>query len=267
MNYWKNKAILITGGSAGLGFALAEAGARAGARVAIVARDPVKLQTALAKLQSIHPAAIALTADVTSQADVAHMMQQTLEQFGSLDMLINNVGVSMRGEALKTPPEEYARLFECNFLSVVRCTQAAAPHLIASRGHVVNIGSLAAKAAARFLGAYPASKFPLAAFSQQLRLELGPEGVHTLLVCPGPLRRDDAHERYRQQAEHLPPEAMKPGGGVKLKGIDPTSLARQIFLACERRQPELIVPWKAKWLFALSQLWPSWGDWLIRKMT
>jgi short-subunit dehydrogenase len=117
------------------------------------------------------------------------------------------------------------------------------------------------------LGAYPASKFPLAAYAQQLRLELGPLGLHTLLVCPGPIRRDDAGSRYDSKAGDLPAAAREPGGGVKLKGIDPDWLARRILVACERRQAELIVPGRAKLLFAISQLWPALGDWIVTRMT
>ena len=80
---------------------------------------------------------------------------------------------------------------ELNLIALVRCTRAAVAHLLARRGHVVNIGSLAAKSAARWVGAYPATKFAVAAYSQQLRLELGPEGLHVLLVCPGPIPRKD----------------------------------------------------------------------------
>jgi short-subunit dehydrogenase len=136
-----------------------------------------------------------------------------------------------------------------------------------ARGHVVHIGSLAAKSASRYLGAYPASKFPLAAYSQQLRLELGPHGLHTLLVCPGPIRREDAGSRYDAQAATLPPEARRPGGGVKLEGIEPDWLARRIMAACEQRQAELVVPARAKLLFALTQLWPTLGDWIITRMS
>jgi short-subunit dehydrogenase len=146
-------------------------------------------------------------------------------------------------------------------------TRAGLPHLLQTHGHVVHIGSLAAKTASRFLGAYPASKFPLAAYAQQLRMELGPQGLHVLLVCPGPIRRDDAGSRYDAEAGNLPPEARQPGGGVKLKGIDPDWLAHRILVACERRQAELIVPGRARLLFALSQLWPSLGDWIITRMT
>jgi short-subunit dehydrogenase len=267
MSYWINKVALITGGSSGLGWSLATAYVGAGARVVLIGRDAVKLQAAQARLSTSAANVLSLTADVTKPSDVERMIATTLSHFGQLDVLVNNVGVSMRGEVLNTPPGEFQRLFEVNFLSMVRCIQAAAPALIASRGHIVNIGSLAAKCAARYLGAYPASKFPVAALSQQLRLEIGPQGVHTLLVCPGPLRRDDAGARYAKQAAQLPAAAKQPGGGVKLKGIEPAWLSQQILRACERRQAELIVPGKAKWLFAISQLWPSFGDWLILRAT
>ena len=127
--------------------------------------------------------------------------------------------------------------------------------------------SLAAKSASRYLGAYPASKFPLAAYAQQMRLEQGPLGLHTLLVCPGPIRRDDAGSRYDSKAGDLPAAARQPGGGVKLKGIDPDWLARRILMACENRQAELVVPGRAKLLFAISQLWPALGDWIVTRMT
>ena len=158
-------------------------------------------------------------------------------------------------------------MWELNFLGLVRCTQAAAPHLIASRGHVVNIGSLAAKTASRFLGAYPASKFPVAAYSQQLRYELNPQGVHVLLVCPGPIARPDAGRRYDDQAGSLPESARRPGAGVKLKGIPPQRLIAKILRYCERRRPELVLPAKARLLFALAQLSPRLGDWIIGRMT
>ena len=107
----------------------------------------------------------------------------------------------------------------------------------------------------------------LAAYSQQLRLELGPQGLHVLLVCPGPLARD-TNRTYGADADpHLPPEAARPGGGVKTKAIDPADLAERILVACQRRRPEIVIPAKARLVFALSQLWPSLGDYLLRKFT
>jgi short-subunit dehydrogenase len=263
---WSHKTVLVTGGSAGLGLAIAEAFASAGARVAIVGRNTERLVDAQRKLQALSGETISIVADVTRDDDVQRMIAETVARFGTLDVLVNNVGVSMRGEALATPVEEYRRLLDLNFLSVVRCTQAAASELKATRGSVVMIGSLASKAASRYLGAYPASKFPLAAFAQQLRLELRDSGVHTLLVCPGPIRRDDAGVRY-DGASPLPESAKRPGGGVKLKGLDPAYVARRIVKACERRQAELVLPGRARLMFALAQLWPALGDWIVDRMT
>lgn len=206
-----------------------------------------------------------LHANITQQEDVDRIFETVRQTFGGLDVLVNNAGRSMRGKVLETTPEQFQALFDLNVLGTIRCTQAAAQMLLERKGHVVNIGSLAAKSAARFVGAYPVSKFAVAAFSQQLRLELGPEGLHVLLVCPGPIRRDDERLYPLEGLESIPDSARAPGAGVKIGRIDPDWLARKILDCCERRRPELVVPWKAKLLFALAQLSPTLGDWLVRK--
>jgi short-subunit dehydrogenase len=267
MPYWTNKTALVTGGSKGLGLAIARALVAAGAQVVITARNQEQLADAAASLSTSDQKCGWLPADVAQQDQVDALVAETIKMHGRLDLLVNCAGKSDRGEAAATTAEQFRDLLELNFLSAVRVTRAALPHLLKTHGHVVHIGSLAAKTASPFLGAYAASKFPLAAYSQQLRLELGPQRLHVLLVCPGPIRRDDAGSRYDSQATDLPPSAKQPGGGVKLPGIDPDWLARKILAACERRQPELIVPACAKLLFAISQIWPTLGDWIVTRMT
>jgi len=267
MSYWQGKVAIITGGSAGLGKALSKALGEAGANVMLAARDSERLERAVSELKQAGFTASGLAVDVTRGAETDALIAATLDRYGRLDCLINNVGKSTRGNAVDTSAEEFRELLELNFLSAVHCTQAAASHLRESHGHLVNIGSLAAKSVSRFLGAYPATKFALAGYTHQLRCELGPDGVHVLLVCPGPIARGDAGERYDKQSTGLPESARQPGGGVKLKGIDPNWLAKRILRACEKRQPELIVPAKARWLFAISQLWPSLGDRIIQRMS
>jgi short-subunit dehydrogenase len=208
-----------------------------------------------------------IAADVTNDEHVAMLVARAAEHYGQLDVLVNNAGRSGRRAVLDTTPDEFREFLDLNLLAAVRCTRAAAPHLLASRGHVVNIASLAAKAAARYLGAYPASKFALAAYSQQLRLELGPQGLHVLLVCPGPILGEERRTYGAEADPHLPAEAAKPGGGVKTKLISPADLAARIVAACERRRAEIVIPAKARLLFALGQLWPSLGDYLVRKLT
>jgi short-subunit dehydrogenase len=258
---------VVTGGSAGLGLAIGHALAAQGADVVPAARDAVRLEAAAAELRRhggrVHPVA----ADVAWQEDVDRLAATLGEQFGRVDFLCNCAGRSARGAALDQAPEDFQQLLEVNFLAVVRTTRALAPWLLESRGHLVNIGSLASKVAARYLGAYPASKFALAAYTQQLRMELSDQGLHVMLVCPGPIARDDAGRRYADSASGVPASAQAPGAGAKVSAVPPDHLAAAILRGCQQRRPELIVPAKAKLLFAVSQLSARWGDWLLRKST
>lgn len=269
MSYWEDKVVLVTGGSAGLGREIAAALARRKANVVISARDRQRLDATAEQLRECGGELLPVVADMTDDAQVEALVAAAVERFGRLDAVVNNVGRSSRSRVLEATPEQFQQSLELNLLTAVRCTRAAAEHLIASRGHLVNVGSLSSKTASPFLGVYSAGKFALAAYSHQLRLELGPRGVHVLLVCPGPIRRNDTSddERYREQTRDLPEAARQPGGGASLKGLDPVRLAEQILRACERRKAELVVPGKARLLFAISALWPSIGDWILQRYT
>lgn len=267
MSTWAEKVVVITGGSAGLGQVLVSAWAAAGARVIAVARDADRLQDSLASLGPLRDRVLPWTADVTVDDDVLQLFARIQAECGRLDVLVNNVGRSTRGALIETSPADLQRLWELNFLSMVRCTRAAFPLLRESRGHLVNIGSLASKSAARYLGGYPATKAAVAAYTQQLRYEWAEWGIHVLLVCPGPLRREDAGERYAAQSAGLPAAVSRPGGGVRLRGLDPHWLARRILKDCERRRVECVVPARARLLFAIQQLCPALGDWILARAT
>lgn len=273
MTSWQNKLVLITGGSSGLGLHLARAWGAAGAEVILVARDREKLTLAAelmtAKRYRVHVQA----RDITQPEEVVALAEWVNSEFGRLDVLVNAAGKSDRGRASEVSLQTYEELWRLNFLATVHCTQLFLPLLKKSVGHIVNIGSLAAKTAGPFLGAYPSSKFPVAAFSQQLRVELDEDRQprqrrppNVLLVCPGPIARDDAGSRYDEKSTDLPESARKPGGGAGVKAIDPVQLAAQILRACERRQCELVVPAKSRLLFVLQSLVPSWGDWLLKRV-
>jgi NAD(P)-dependent dehydrogenase (short-subunit alcohol dehydrogenase family) len=206
-----------------------------------------------------------IAADVAAPGAAAAAVTATLARYGRLDFVCHAAGASTRGTIVGTPLAEFERLLALNFLAAVELAQASADALCESRGSLVLVGSLATRVAPAYLGAYPASKHPLAALAQQLRLELGPRGMHTLLVCPGPLARGDAGTRYQASTDGLPDQAAKPGGGARVKAIDCAWLAEKALDACVARRAELVVPRKARLLFALSALMPSWGDWLLRK--
>jgi uncharacterized protein len=270
MSYWNGKRALIVGGSAGLGRALADVLAQHGARLAIVARGQQQLEAAAQDLKSRGADVLSIPADVTNLDDVKRLSESIHGAWGGIDLMCHCAGRSMRGTTLTTTPADFRDLWETNFLSAVHCIQQFAEPLTANRGHIVLIGSLASKVAAGYLGAYPASKFPLAALAQQLRMETEQSGLHTLLVCPGPIARDDQHgssARYASQAPDVPAAAHQPGGGAKVRVINPHWLAGKILRACEERRAELVVPKRARLLFIASQLSPRFGDWLLRRMT
>jgi short-subunit dehydrogenase len=263
--YWHNKRVLVTGGSSGLGLVIAKALVQAGAFVSICGRRQSVLDEAARELRTLTEAPekiSSFSADVTRLDDAQRLIESVVGQASSLDILINAVGQSSRSRIADVTPDQFRASWETNFLSAANCTQLAMPALLKSKGHVVFIGSLVSKIGARYMGPYPAAKFPLAAYAQQLRLELGPQGLHTLLVCPGPIAgKLTTPERY--EATNLPASAANPGGGANLKLLDPSDIALKILRACESRKLELILPGKAKLLFAISQMWPSLGDWLL----
>ncbi|MDR3109173.1 MAG: SDR family oxidoreductase, partial [Planctomycetaceae bacterium] len=252
----------------GLGRIIAEAFAAAGADLALVALEERDVETAATEIASQYGnRVVPIHANITVQDDVDRVFDEVRSQFGQLHCLVNNAGRSMRGHVLDTTPEQFQALFDLNVLGTIRCCRAAIPMLLPVRGHVINIGSLAAKSASRWVGAYPVSKHAVAAYSQQLRLELGEQGLHVLLVCPGPIQRSNERLYKLEGTDDIPESALAPGAGVKVKRIDPQKLASAILNACEQRRPELVVPWKARLLFAISQLFPSLGDWLVKRNT
>ena len=267
MNYWKEKTVLITGGSSGIGRVLADRFASVGARLAIVGIEPEGVKKAADEINESGGEAIGLTADITKDEDVQAMIDTTIERFGRLDVLVNNAGRSMRGALKDTTPEQFRDLMELNLIALVRVTLAALPHLLKQRGHIVNMGSLAAKTASRWVGAYPATKHAVAAYSQQLRLEHKDDGLHVLLVCPGPVARSGKRLYRLEGEENVPEQARGPAGGAKLPKINPDQLARAVLQACQNRREELIVPRHTRLLFVLSQIWPRLGDWLVLRNT
>ncbi|HEX4129714.1 MAG TPA: SDR family NAD(P)-dependent oxidoreductase [Pirellulales bacterium] len=265
MSYWREKVVVVTGASSGLGRVLAETWAAAGAHVVLAARGAETLEATAGEIRGNHVTQVlAVPTDVTNDDDVAGLIDRTIERFGRLDVLVNNAGRSMRRAIQDTTPSDFREQFELNTIAAVRATRFALPHLLATHGHVVNIASLAGKAPARYMGAYGPSKAALVSYTQQLRLELGPQGLHVLLVCPGPIARDEPRTYTAEELAGLPAAAAKPGAGVKTRSIEASWLAKKIVLACEHRRPELVAPALARPLLAMLQLSPRLGDVVLR---
>jgi dehydrogenase/reductase SDR family protein 7B len=177
------KTVLITGASSGIGEACARAFASRGARVALMARNAEALQRVAAALPP--ESSLCLPGDVSREADCRSAVEETLRRFGSLDVLVNNAGISMRALFRDTDPEVLRRLMDTNFWGSVYCTRYALPHLLERKGCVVGVSSIAGFRGLPGRTGYSASKFALQGFLEALRTEHLPDGLQVLVVCPG----------------------------------------------------------------------------------
>lgn len=264
MSNWKDKVVVVTGGSDGLGLEIVRIFATHHAPVISLARNPERNNSIAQSLTEQGLNVTAMTADVTRDESVHAVVEEIVSRFGRIDVWVNNVGKSTRADVMQVGVAEYRTFLEINFLAAVRCWNACQEELIKSSGNLINIGSLASKTAWPLMSPYSTSKHALAAFSQQLRLE-GPSNVNVLHVCPGPIKRNRDENRYAAESEGLGQRAKLAGAGAAIKGIEPAVIAQKIVRGCELRKGELVIPWSARLLFAISQLSATVGDGLLKR--
>lgn len=247
--------VLVTGASSGIGAAVAEAFAAAGWRVFGTSR----------RARPDRPGVEMLRLDVRSDESVTACAAQVLSRAGHLDVLVNNAGVMHLGMAEETTLDDARAVWETNLLGVARMTNAVLPHMRARRqGRVINIGSAAAWVGEPGEAFYAASKHALAGYTEALRHEVGPLGIHVSLVEPGAVVTDVLqaasssdgrladYDRVRQAAERTLRRSLQRGG-------DPRRVARLVVKVARARTPRLRYPvgWEARWLPPLKVLLPQ----------
>ncbi len=176
---------LVTGGAAGIGAATAAALAGRGARVAILDLDPAAAARTAAGLQADGAEALGLGCDVADEASVAAAVASVRERWGGIDVLINNAGITHVATMGATDAATYRRVFGVNVFGAIHSTRAVLDDLVARKGAVVAISSVAGFAPLWSRSAYSASKHALHGLFDTLRSELDGSGVDVLIVCPG----------------------------------------------------------------------------------
>jgi short-subunit dehydrogenase len=182
--------ILITGGSRGLGLALAHACAQRGARVALLARDERALRVACASLQREYGrVAEPIVCDLRNRTQTEHAIARQLSRWGRVDVLINNAGIIEPGPAEHKSIADYEEAMEIHFWAPLLMMRAVIPGMQAQRaGRIVNISSVEGKVALPWIAPYSASKFALIGLSNALRAELASQNVYVTTVAPGLMR-------------------------------------------------------------------------------
>ena len=187
MNF-TDKTAIVTGGSRGIGFAIAKVLCEAGTNVMICGRNKETIQKAVDSLELFGSVA-GVQCDVTNYDEVRAMMQATKKKFGSVDILINNAGVAHNGDIEEHTPETWTETINTNLTGVFYCCRVALPHLQKNNsGWIINISSLASKNPFPGGSAYCASKSALNAFSEVLMQEVRHDGIRVAHVLPGSVK-------------------------------------------------------------------------------
>ncbi len=180
------RTVLVTGASSGIGAALAEGFAAAGATVGICARRVDRLAEVLDRCQALSPGSRAWTVDLASPEAVDALAADAIVELGKIDMLVNNAGIPLRRHVTRLDPETVERVVALNFTSPVRLTLALLPHLLSRPdARIVNVSSVAATLSSPGEAAYDASKAALSAFSEAMAIDLWGTAVKVLVVYPG----------------------------------------------------------------------------------
>ena len=235
-NNFAGKVVLVTGAAGGLGVALCKEFSAAGARIVAMDLDSEKLSLLQ---QELPQGALCIggpdVGDITQLRSCERAVQQTLARFGALDVLVNNAGISHRSLLAETNPRIIRRVMEVNFLGSVQLTHAALAPLIASRGSVVAISSVAGFAPLYGRTGYAASKHALHGFFTSLRTEVAPHGVSVTLVCPSFISTGIAESALGGQG--TAPTATRIAAGGE---SSPDDIAQRIVRAVSKRQPLLL---------------------------
>lgn len=254
----RGKVVLITGGSRGLGFALAQELAKRGALLALCGRSDEHLQVAKQTLHGMGAEVFVHPADVTDPHQVEMLVQHVLAHYGRIDVLVNNAGAMLVGPHAVMDSDDYKKIMDSNCWSSLYCTQAVLPHFTAqSAGQVVNIASIGGKIAVPHMLPYSVSKFALVGLSQGLAAELGPEGIDVLTVVPS-LMRTGSPRNIRVKGSHKLEYAwFKIADSLPFVSQSATSAASEIADAMESGKKEIVLTLTAKVALALQGLCPS----------
>ncbi len=256
-NFFKDKVVAITGGSDGIGKALIDALIPLGAKIATCSRNQDKLYDL--QLEYSNQPLLTIVADISRYQDCQTFINATLKNFGHIDILINNAGVSMRALLRDLEIDVIKKVMDVNFYGTVYCTKLALESIIASKGSIVGVSSIAGYRGLPGRSGYSASKFAVNGWLESIRTELLDTGVNVMWVCPG------------FTASNIRNAALNKDGNTHGESpMDEKQLMRteicaaHILKAIEKRKRTLVLTFKGKQTMFMNKFFPAWADRLVK---
>ena len=254
---YRDKIALITGGSRGLGLEIARQICARGGNVALIARDPDELARAKTDLDPFATGVLTIQCDLLETVQIQSAVQQTLQRFGKIDILINNAGIIEIGPIEHMQLKGFDRAMRLHFWAPFILYLLVAPQMRANGGRIVNISSIGGRIAVPHMAAYSASKFALTGFSDAIRAELARDNIFVTTVTPG-LMRTGSHIHAKFKGDHSAEyKWFDWSRKIPFASISVEGAARKILSACGRGKPNLVMPWSVHFIIAANALLPN----------
>ncbi len=258
MSNFTDKIVVITGGSDGIGKALVAQFLALGAKVATCGRNENKLSL----LASEFPSSNLFTAqvDVSKQEQSEAFIKQVVDNWGRIDVLINNAGISMRALVSEVSVQTLQNVMDINFWGTVYCTKAALPSIQQNKGVIVGVSSIAGYRGLPGRSGYSASKFALNGWLEALKTELYASGTHVMWVCPGFTTSNIRNAALDKNAKAQGESPMDEGSMMSSE-----ECANHIIHAIEKRKRSLVLTFTGKRTVLMNKYFPAWADKLVHQ--
>jgi short-subunit dehydrogenase len=252
------KVVIITGGSSGIGKALVYEFAKLGCKVLVASRNFEKLQEIEADLRTQGIEVFPIGADVSKEEDCKKIIDTCIEQYGTIDILINNAGISMRAAFIDLDLKVLHNLMDTNFWGTVYCTKYALPHILKNKGSIVGVSSIAGYQGLPGRTGYSASKSAMHGFLDTLRIEHLREHLHVMIACPS-FTSTNIRKTALNKDGHIQGESPRD----ESKMMTSEQVAQIIIKGIKRRRRTIIMTFKGKVIVFLNKMFP----WFIDRQT
>ena len=254
----KDKIVIITGASSGIGKALTELYVEKGSKVVMAARNLEKMNEIIKNLSTDKDRILAIQTDVSKEEDCKNLINKTIEKFGRIDVLINNAGISMRALFADLDIKVIQQVMDINFWGTVYCTKYALPYLLESKGSVVGVSSVAGYKGLPGRTGYSASKFAMHGFLEVVRIENLKKGLHVLIACPG---FTSSNIRFTALGKDGSLQGETPLDESKLMTSEEVS--QHIYKAVAKRKRSIVLTSLGKSTVLLNKFFPAFMDKMV----